>query len=61
VLIWFSFLVLSLDVMDISGEHQSDLEHDISKTRLDKDGRELETTKSGRQCWHMYLVDGTDI
>ena len=37
-------IVLSLDVMDISGEHQSDLEHSISKTRLSKDGRPLQTT-----------------
>lgn len=40
--------VLSLDVMDISGEHQSDLEHDMVKTRLSKDGAELETLKDGR-------------
>ncbi|ORY24393.1 ER to Golgi transport-related protein [Naematelia encephala] len=39
--------LLSLDVMDISGEHQSDLEHDISKTRVDKNGKEIETSKSG--------------
>ena len=36
-------LVLSLDVIDISGEHQMDLEHDISKTRVSKEGRDLET------------------
>ena len=41
--------VLSLDVMDISGEHQSDLEHDMVKTRLSKDGAELETLKDGRK------------
>ena len=41
--------MLSLDVMDISGEHQNDLEHDISKTRLGQDGTAIETTKSGRE------------
>ncbi|CAD6589943.1 MAG: hypothetical protein TREMPRED_005581, partial [Tremellales sp. Tagirdzhanova-0007] len=35
--------LLSLDVIDISGEHQMDLEHDISKTRVSKEGRDLET------------------
>ena len=45
------YLVLSLDVMDISGEHQTDLEHDISKTRLNSDGRDLETT-TGRKSMH---------
>jgi hypothetical protein len=35
--------------MDISGEHQTELEHDIAKTRISKDGTELETTKDGRE------------
>lgn len=55
--------VLSLDVMDISGEHQSDLEHDIVKTRLSKDGAELETLKDGskliltRECTRERRAD----
>lgn len=40
-------LVLSLDVMDISGEHQSELEHDFTKTRLSKDGIALEVLRNG--------------
>ena len=32
-------LVLSLDVMDISGETQSDITHNILKTRLDEQGQ----------------------
>ncbi|KAK6907281.1 hypothetical protein I203_101271 [Kwoniella mangroviensis CBS 8507] len=40
--------LLSLDVMDISGEHQTELEHHISKTRLDKNGRALETVEGGQ-------------
>jgi hypothetical protein len=42
-------VVLSLDVMDISGEHQSELEHDFTKTRLSKDGLALETLRNGRK------------
>jgi hypothetical protein len=49
-------LVLSLDVMDISGEHQTDLEHDITKTRLSKDGRVLEVTKSGREYCALQIT-----
>ncbi|OAV98407.1 hypothetical protein PTTG_05555 [Puccinia triticina 1-1 BBBD Race 1] len=30
--------LLSVDVMDISGEHQNDVAHDLAKTRLDLDG-----------------------
>ncbi|GFZ42595.1 hypothetical protein JCM24511_00311 [Saitozyma sp. JCM 24511] len=39
--------LLSLDVMDISGEHQTDLTHEITKTRLSPEGRQLETLKNG--------------
>jgi hypothetical protein len=42
-----TFTVLSLDVMDISGEHQTDLTHEITKTRLSPEGRQLETLKNG--------------
>jgi hypothetical protein len=42
--------VLSLDVMDISGDHQGDLSHNIKKTRVSKEGYELETLKDGREC-----------
>lgn len=34
--------LLSLDIMDISGEHQLDLSHDITKTRLDSSGNVVE-------------------
>ncbi|WVQ94760.1 hypothetical protein IAU59_001841 [Kwoniella sp. CBS 9459] len=40
--------LLSLDVMDISGEHQTELEHHITKTRLSKEGRELEAIAGGQ-------------
>lgn len=37
--------MLSLDVMDISGEGQADVTHNIYKTRLGEDGRSIETEK----------------
>ncbi|KAK4684907.1 endoplasmic reticulum-Golgi intermediate compartment protein 3, partial [Tremellales sp. Uapishka_1] len=40
--------LLSLDIMDISGEHQVDLRHDITKTRVSKEGKALETLKNGQ-------------
>jgi hypothetical protein len=42
--------VLSLDVMDISGEQQHDVTHEITKTRVSKEGYELETLRNGRTC-----------
>ena len=48
--------MLSLDVMDISGEHQHDLSHNIDKTRLSKEGRVLQVEKNGRQSW--WFPDG---
>ncbi|WWD16541.1 hypothetical protein CI109_100968 [Kwoniella shandongensis] len=40
--------LLSLDVMDISGEHQTELEHHITKKRLSKDGHVLESIEGGQ-------------
>ncbi|KAL8279228.1 hypothetical protein RQP46_008265 [Phenoliferia psychrophenolica] len=37
--------LLSVDIMDISGEHQNDVNHDMSKTRLSKDGVAVEAPK----------------
>lgn len=34
--------VLSVDIMDISGEHQNDVNHDMTKSRLDQTGTMLE-------------------
>ena len=47
--------VLSLDVMDISGEHQTNLEHDVSKTRLSKEGAVIESRK-GRKSTRQQCV-----
>mmetsp|Transcript_24025 Transcript_24025/g.62745 ORF Transcript_24025/g.62745 Transcript_24025/m.62745 type:complete len:386 (+) Transcript_24025:28-1185(+) len=35
---------MSIDVMDISGEQHLDVEHDLYKTRLDKEGNEIDIT-----------------
>lgn len=40
--------VLSMDIMDISGEHQLDLTHAITKNRLDKNGKIVGVIKDGR-------------
>ncbi|CAO3590997.1 unnamed protein product [Absidia cylindrospora] len=37
--------MLSLDVMDESGQHISNYEHDVFKVRLDEDGKEVDTEK----------------
>lgn len=44
-----SDLVLSLDIMDISGERQMDLQHDITKTRINKEGKVVAVIKNGRK------------
>lgn len=49
-----------MDVMDISGEHQTDLEHEITKTRLSKEGRVVETSKPGRELTGADDVGLTD-
>lgn len=36
---------LSIDAMDVSGEQQSDLEHNIFKKRYDKDGKPVEKAR----------------
>ncbi|KAK4046029.1 ER-derived vesicles protein erv46 [Microbotryomycetes sp. JL201] len=38
--------LLSVDIMDISGEHQNDIHHDVSKTRLTKDGKRIDGANS---------------
>ena len=41
--------VLSMDIMDISGEHQMDLTHAVTKNRLDKNGKIVGVIKDGCQ------------
>jgi len=40
--------LLSLDVMDISGELQRDISHNIHKSRLDPQGKEIPSTRSSQ-------------
>lgn len=44
----FGHTVLSLDVMDISGETQRDLSHNIVKTRLDSSGTIISDSTSNK-------------
>ncbi|KAJ3284789.1 Endoplasmic reticulum-Golgi intermediate compartment protein 3 [Rhizoclosmatium sp. JEL0117] len=37
--------MLSIDVMDVSGEHQNDVDHSMMKGRLTPDGKHIEATK----------------
>jgi hypothetical protein len=53
--------VLSLDVMDISGEHQSELEHDFTKTRLSKEGLALEVLRDGRTSDPFFSLDSQPV
>ncbi|KAI8587145.1 endoplasmic reticulum vesicle transporter-domain-containing protein [Geranomyces variabilis] len=38
--------LLSIDVMDVAGEHQNDVAHTIYKARLDEQGRHIDVSKS---------------
>lgn len=40
--------MLSLDVMDLSGERQHDISHDMNKARVDQAGRLIDTKKVGQ-------------
>ena len=38
--------VLTLDVMDVAGEHQSDISHSVFKVQLSPDGSEIRRERS---------------
>lgn len=40
-------IVLSVDVMDVAGEHQNDVAATIYKVRLDEKGAKIEADKAG--------------
>ena len=42
--------------MDISGEHQLDLKHEIVKSRLDKSGKVVGVIKDGRKSVGSPLI-----
>lgn len=39
--------ILSVDVMDVAGEHQNDVDHDVIKTRIDPTGVVIQKSKGG--------------
>ncbi|GAA5883188.1 hypothetical protein JCM3774_002413 [Rhodotorula dairenensis] len=41
--------LLSVDIMDISGEHQTDIHHELSKTRMTADGKPIEDATKGKE------------
>ncbi|GAA5895627.1 hypothetical protein JCM8208_005284 [Rhodotorula glutinis] len=41
--------LLSVDIMDISGEHQNDVHHDLFKTRIAADGKFVEEAIKGKE------------
>jgi endoplasmic reticulum-Golgi intermediate compartment protein 3 len=49
-------IVLTLDVMDVAGEHQSDIDHHIYKVRLDTEGRTIGSEKAHSKlvCLSIY-------
>lgn len=47
-------LVLTFDVMDVSGEQQNNIDHDIIKTRLDAMGQPVYAIKEGIICMFKY-------
>ncbi|KAJ3392135.1 hypothetical protein HDU92_008612 [Lobulomyces angularis] len=38
--------LLTIDVMDVSGDHQNDIDHSIYKVRIDQNGRVVQKSKS---------------
>ena len=43
-------VVISVDVLDVSGEHQSDIDQNVFKSRISMDGRTLAPTATGTCC-----------
>lgn len=47
--------MLSLDIMDESGEHVADYDHDVYKERLDPEGRVILTEKSNGKEIQVFI------
>ncbi|GAA5908587.1 retrograde cargo receptor ERV46 [Sporobolomyces salmoneus] len=41
--------LLSVDIMDISGEHQNDVNHDLLKTRISQEGKTIMAASKGKE------------
>ena len=50
------FTVLSLDAMDVSGEQQIDVDHNIFKQRLDMEGNEVKETPEKEGQGHSVIL-----
>jgi hypothetical protein len=50
------YLVLSIDVMDVSGEHQNDVDHSIMKARLDSSGQPVHVEKGGIIDYYIFSL-----
>ena len=46
---------MSVDAMDVSGEQQIDVDHDVFKQRLDLDGNVIEATPQKEGIYILYI------
>lgn len=51
-----TFIVLSLDAMDVSGEQHINVEHNIYKRRLDLNGSPLEKPEKEASRFYLDLI-----
>lgn len=50
-------LVLTLDVMDVAGEHQSDISHSVYKVQLSPDGSEIKRERAPSKSLRLVPLD----
>ena len=57
IILFFLSLVLSMDVMDVAGEFQTNVHHTIFKSRVDKSGNLMDKESSSIGDHHEKLPD----